>query len=1113
MALTNYERIGKMMEQLQSGLLPFIQRELEAEYGGQWLKQAAYSLRDDFNPADPHFDVHALLLVMWDQWNSVFRNTLGHAERSLVSELRTVRNDWAHQKNFTSDDAYRALDSAVRLLTAVSAPEAREVERQKQELLRQRFEEQARHERRKAAVAPIESRPTAGLQPWRELVTPHPDVASGRYQQAEFAADLWQVYLNEGSDEYKDPVEFFNRTFLTDGLFQLLAGALRRLNGLGSNPVVELQTNFGGGKTHSMLALYHLFSGARVANLAGVDGVVEEAGATPPERARRVVLVGNKISPGQPNRKADGLIVNTLWGELAWQLGGREGYEMIREADETATNPGDQLRVLLQRYAPALILIDEWVAYARQLHERADLVGGDFDTHFTFAQTLTEAAKAVPNVLLVVSLPASDIEVGGERGREALTRLKNAIGRVESPWRPASAEEGFEIVRRRLFQPMADPRLFAARDAVVGEFARLYREQSQEFPGAAREADYERRMRAAYPIHPELFDRLYNDWSSLERFQRTRGVLRLMATVIHALWERQDRSLLILPSSVPIDDPAVHRELTQYTEDHWAPIIERDVDGATSLPLVLDRENPNLGRYSACRRVARTIYMGSAPTFHTKNPGLDERSIKLGCVQPGESVATFGDALRRLTDRATHLYLDRNRYWFSTQPSVTRLAQDRAAQFDSVEVWEELKRRLRASHQRVEQRGDFAAIHALPDSIGDVPDEMAVRLVILGPHFPHIRKGVISAAQQQAQLILQNRGNAPRLYQNMLVFLAADHARLPELEQALRSYLAWKSIHEEADILDLSMFQRNQASVKHSDASKTVDARILESYVWLLVPGQSDPRDPSTLAFEEKRLQGQEPPAIQASRKLRNDALLYTEFGGRLLDMELNKYNLWGAGDHLPVKQLWEYFARYPYLSRLKDERVLREAIQNGIGQLDWESFFAYAAGYDHERNRYVGLRAGERAEVQLDAQSVLVRPQAARAQLDLEEAERQRSQSARFAPVADRAPGQVIRDPQPDLSPTQEREKLSPASVQRTDHFSGSVALNPLRVASDASQIAEAIIQHLAALPGAQVTVRLEIQAALPAGVTDAVKRIVSENAATLKFRHAEFESRGDGE
>jgi predicted AAA+ superfamily ATPase len=219
---------------------------------------------------------------------------------------------------------------------------------------------------------------------------------------------------------------------------------------------------------------------------------------------------------------------------------------------------------------------------------------------------LSEAAKAVPGALVVVAISASDIEVGGEAGRAALDRLRNVVGRTESSWRPASADEGFEIVRRRLFGPL-DPDASRQRDAVVRGYSELYRKEAAEFPAHVREADYARRMTASYPIHPELFDRLFTAWSELERFQRTRGVLRLMAAVIHGLWERQDAGLLISPASVPIDAAAVTAELTRYLEEGWDSVIESDVDGPNSLPMRLDRENPALGRYSAARRVARTI--------------------------------------------------------------------------------------------------------------------------------------------------------------------------------------------------------------------------------------------------------------------------------------------------------------------------------------------------------------------------------------------------------------------------------------------------------------------------------------------------------------------------
>ncbi len=482
MALSNRDRVGKALEALQSGLRPFIDQELKAVRGKYWVTKVTEHWPNDlqWDGDEPRLDAAPLLRIIWEQWNDVFRKTLGHAERSLVSELRDVRNKWAHQEPFSTDDTYRALDSAQRLLTAISASEAAELERQKQEVLRIRFEEQTRRETRKIASTPIEGQPAGGLRPWREIITPHP-------------------------------------------LRLLLIGALRRLTDSGGDPVVELQTNFGGGKTHSMLALYHMCCGAAPADLPGIEPVLAAAEIATLPGVRRAVLVGTALSPAKVHRKSDGIEVHTLWGELAYQLLGANGYAFVAEADRQGVSPGsDALRELFKAAGPCLILIDEWVAYVRMLYGKHDLPGGTFDSNMTFAQALTEAARAVPRVLVVASLPASDIEIGGEAGVEALSRLKNTFGRLESAWRPASAEEGFEIVRRRLFQPITDPALFPQRDAAVHAFCDLYRSQQAEFPSTTREADYERRMQAAYPIHPELFDRLYNDWSTLDKFLRRR---------------------------------------------------------------------------------------------------------------------------------------------------------------------------------------------------------------------------------------------------------------------------------------------------------------------------------------------------------------------------------------------------------------------------------------------------------------------------------------------------------------------------------------------------------------------------------------------------------------
>jgi len=358
---------------------------------------------------------------------------------------------------------------------------------------------------------------------------------------------------------------------------------------------------------------------------------------------------------------------------------------------------------------------------------------------------------------------------------------------------------------------------------------------------------------------------------------------------------------------------------------------------------------PNLGRYSACRRVARTIYVGSAPTQKAANRGIDDRQVKLGCVQPGEAVATFGDALRRLTDRATYLYVDGKRYWYSTQPTVARLAEDRANQRGDDEVDEEISRRLR---EEARSRDAFSKVQTCCAG-SDIPDERTARLVVLGPEFPHTAKDASSAARKEAGSILESRGSSPRSYRNTLVFLAADSNRLKELQSAVRQFLAWDSICDDRETLNLDPFQTKQAEMKRRNADETVDTRIPETFQWLIVPGQSDPK--GDIEWTEIPLKGQDSLAARATKKLKNEELLMVELGDVRLRHELDRVPLW-RGDHVGVKQLAEDMAKYLYLPRLRDEHVLLGAIPEGVARLTWQAeTFAYADGWDEQTQRYKG--------------------------------------------------------------------------------------------------------------------------------------------------------------
>ncbi len=1091
MAKSNRDRVSEIMDALKAGLGPFVLREYKFSYkGSRYLQEIELTLNTNAYSA-PHLpdeetalrevDVQGWLNLMVRRWNDVFRSKLGHSERSYASELLTARHDWAHQAAFTNDQAYRVADTAARLLLAVSAPgEAQIVQNIAQELLRLRYE--AEQKVSKKTTAPLSEAPATtspGLRPWRLVVKPHPDVASGRYIQAEFAADLAQVVQGKADPEYGDPKEFFRRTYLTEGLMDLLVTGIKRLTGQGGDPVVQLQTSFGGGKTHSMLALYHLLSGQiGFSEIPGGEDIVRRVGNIDDRiNANRAVIVGTAFSPTEPRQYQD-CTTHTLWGDIAYQIGGVEGYRLVERADLAGVSPGsDTLLELLETFGPALLIVDELVAFARNLYNAPDrLPAGSFDAVMTFVQSLTEAVKRSSDSMLLVSIPESDIEIGGEGGKAALDILAKTIGRIESVWKPVIATESFEIVRRRLFSPEMD---YAARDAVLSAFRELYVGNSGEFPPGVAEGDYLRRMQEAYPIHPELFARLYEDWSTLDRFQRTRGVLRLMATVIHRLWTDNDQSLMIMPASIPLWAATVRNEMLRYLPENWPAIVDADIDGEDSKPYQIDKSIPTLGQYAASRRVARAIFVGSAPSVAGQSVrGIEEVRVRLATAQPGEQLAAFNDALRRMSNQLTYLYTDGSRYWYDTHPTVNRMAQDRAQNIRPDLLYQEAIDRLRAVRYR---REDFAAAHIAPQGSGDVADEWRARVVVLAPEYGHKRNGGgLSQAQEVAKEILENRGNSPRLYRNMLVFIAPDVTNAEAWAQSLREYLAWKSIDDDAEPLNLDAQQRKQVATALKRAEETLLVRLQETYSWLIVPAQPEPTGP--IDYQAHRISGQDSFYDRAARKLRQSELLIQRWSPDNLRMELDRY-LWRDQPHLGLKQLWEYLARYCYLPRLFNEDVLLSAVSDGVARPDAPFGCATMVG---QEGGYKGLVFGHGTSIYFDDSAVIVRPEVAQEQLDGQQ------QPHQPPPIPPGTPGGTVSAPP------------RPRLITR---YHGTVSLDPQRVNREMATIVEELIQRLTGLTGTQVDITLEISAERSSGFDDATVRTINENSRTLKFKSHGFE------
>ncbi|KAB1590307.1 ATP-binding protein [Burkholderia cepacia] len=947
------------------------------------------------------------------------------------------------------------------------------------------------------------------LKPWREIAEPHSDVREGKFQQAEFAADLSRVHAGTANAEYQNPKLFFQRTFITEGMRLLLDSVVKRLAGEGGDPVIQLQTAFGGGKTHTMLAVYHLAKGETTASdLQGVPTILDAAGVTDLPKARIAVLDGvDLLSLASKPRIHAGGSVRTLWGELAWQLGGEAGYARVKEADLTGTAPGKaELADLLAASSPCVILIDELVRYVSQFEEGKTLSGGTYDTQLSFVQALTEALKAVPTAVLLASLPFADREAGSQQGVKALRALEHYFGRVQALWKPVATEEAFEIVRRRLFTNINDK---LAMESVCRTFADYYATNREDFPQETQDSKYLDRLIHAYPIHPEVFDRLYEDWSTLDNFQRTRGVLKLMAKVIHRLWKDGNNDPLIMPGSIPLMDADTRNEAIYYLPQGWDPVVERDVDGERSETWEIENKDTRFGSVQACRRTARAIFLGSAPSTSNQGVrGIDLERVILGAAQPGQQVSLFKDALRRLGDRLHYLNQANNRFWLDTRPNLRREMEERKRRFqDKEDVFPAVRDRV----QRGFANGFFGGIHIFTGS-GDVPDDWMLRLVVLPPDAAFSRSGQ-SLAIELATEILRKRGDQPRFKQNRLIFVAADYDSVSRLKDHVRSYLAWRSIvndyKDNRIVLDNLMAKQAQASLEQ--AEETVRRMIRETYKWLLTPVQEarPGKGISEILWEHFTLNpGAQNWSQEIERVLKENELLISEWAPIHLARVLKDWFWKEDIKEVGALSVWQQSCQQLYLPRLKDDNVFFNTMAAGV---ESREFFAIAQG--KEDGRYVGFSYGKRTSLVMDSSLLLIEPITAAAYMEqlraAEEASRAQAASSTSGgatnsmsmngsgtSAAGTAAGSIVH------------EEVGAASQSVKKHFYGSIDLDPILAKKQFSDLVDEVVQQFTLRPGVKVKIAVEIQAESSTGFDDGLQRAVKENSNVLKFKSAEFEA-----
>lgn len=935
--------------------------------------------------------------------------------------------------------------------------------------------------------------------PWRENVVPHRDVLEGTFQQAEFAADITAVRLGRAPRQYQDPATFFQRTFITEGMARLLTAVAQRLAGQGAEPVIQLKTAFGGGKTHTLVAIHHLATRTcPLADLPGIPELLKRVGLDDLPTARVAVLDGVDRGLAEVRRHGK-TTVRTLWGELAWQLGGEAGFALVRASDESGTSPGkDVLRQLMENHAPCVVLIDELVAYLRQLPGHTGLPGGTYESNLSFIQALTEAAKLVPNAIVLASLPESEIEAGGDAGVNALKALTKVFGRVQAVWKPVETEESFEIVRRRLFETVKSDEI---RATVCRAFADLYVAEGARLPGETQEGRYFERLLRAYPIHPEVFDRLFEDWSSLESFQRTRGVLKLMARVIHELWRNGNRDALILPSSLPLDASAVRNELVEHLPPGWDPVLERDIDGPRAETTQLESRETRFGPQQAARRVARTLFLGTAPgseATRRNHRGLERARVLLGCLQPGQGAAVFSDALNRLSDLCHYLNgpadktSDSARFWFDTRANLRREMEERKRRFP--DTGPEVRARLLAALRRLTAGAGFPdGVHVFAPH-ADVPDDSALRLVVLPPEARYFKEDP-TAAFDAVREHLRQHGGQPRFRVNRLLFLAPDHAALTRAVDAARTELAWESIVRDVETrqLNLDGAQADQAKKELKTAGEVVPRTVREAFKWLLVPGQTSPTAADSTIEVFAIPVGAGTVSDEIKRVCTDHELVIQNWAAIHLANLLREFYWKPERPAVVAEEFWKDCQRYLYLPRLRSRDVFEGAVLRGAASRDY-----FGTAGSGAPGKWEGFRYGA-APGAVDDALLLIEPGEARTFEQAQEQSRVNPPPRPPGPVDGTGPGKVggVVAPPPPPDP--------PGTGPRHLHLS--IDVNAAGARLRLTDIAAEIIAHLTREATAEVKVTLEIDVNFPNGVSQALRRTIDENAVQLKVRKPEWE------
>lgn len=669
------------------------------------------------------------------------------------------------------------------------------------------------------------------MKPWFKVVRPHNDIQDGHLDESVFAANLAEVASGNGREIYINPEMFFQKTFFTAGLKNIAKRVIQGLNGgqASDNRVISLQTGFGGGKTHTLISLYHLAKwGKKAIKSDHIKDLFEFTGKPEFESARIAVFTNATNDPVQGRREGS-FTIHTLWGELAYQLGGAHAYEIIRINDEKKIAPKGLFKKVLEQSKPCLILIDELADYCVSASAVKVEASNLSDQTVSFMQELTEAVSGTDNCVLIATLPASAQELAASPiSSQILTALENRIIRVGTNMKPVEDDEIFEVVRRRLFEDLGNA---TEIEKVISSYFQLYQSLHTEIPNYAIKFDYKERLLKSYPFHPELIDMFRLRWASNPYFQRTRGVLRLLAAIVSDLWKRQSTltgsQFLIHTSDVVFSNiEALSSQITILNGPSWDSVINADISGSSSNAFRIDNDVKELGKYNISQGIAATILLG---TFGSKgqNKGVGIDEIKLCLLKPeGFNHNNINGALDRMEGSAHYLYyssVGQKKYWFDTTPNINILINQSKGDIKNPDIIAEIIRRV------TEKAKTVTLFNTLVNPSEDIPEQMKPTLVILSPKYLTNPDEINGNTKPIIVKLATKKGNSERIYRNTMLFLICSELGMGKLQDDIKNYMACQKISIDYST-QLTPEQKSDIRRRIDEANKQADISLVTAY-------------------------------------------------------------------------------------------------------------------------------------------------------------------------------------------------------------------------------------------------------------------------------------------